>query len=88
MPLLKRITAVSANGSGGNETSNTPLDLILSSSNVRTGNVLLNCVQARPFLWKGLHRGLCILVSLSTNTKKIENHIQSKIVQFLNAQHS
>ena len=49
MPLLKRVTAVSANGSGGNETSNTPLDLILPSSNVRTGNVLLNCVQARPF---------------------------------------
>jgi len=58
IPLLKRVTAHAANGngSGGNETSNSPLDLILSSSSGRpSGNVLLNCVQP-PKGHGGLHR--------------------------------
>ena len=54
--LLCTSAAANGNGSGGNETSNSPLDLILSSSLGRpSGNVLLNCVQP-PKGHGGLHR--------------------------------
>ena len=44
MPLVKRVSN-GAGENGGNETSNSPLDLILSSGSTR--NVLLNCVAPK-----------------------------------------